>query len=154
MEKAGYIQKMEKEIRNQNKAKEIKFKEQRFFPFLGMFKLYFPVDENSIFVFEDTIYTNTKPEDLPYDLIAHEKRHMEQQQKIGAKLWIEKYLEDVEFRFKQEIDAYRTQLKAVRKTKDREEYAHILVECANNLSSGLYSEGVSYQAAMKILAKV
>ena len=126
----------------------VKIEKQDNFPYLQEYRQNFPIDENTIFVFEDKIYTNN---DLPYDIIIHEIEHLRQQKKIGAKKWIDKYIEDPRFRLEQEIGAYKAQLKEVKKIGDREEYAHILIECATNISSKLYNNIITYQESLKLL---
>jgi hypothetical protein len=122
---------------------------QRAFPYYLKFAAHFPITESTIFVFEDTIYTNNP---IPYDIMFHERIHLAQQKKHGAKNWINNYIKDKQFRLAQEVEAYREQLKFVLKeTKDRQEYAHILTESATNLSSPLYGSLISYPEAIKIL---
>jgi len=127
---------------------EVKIKPQIEFPYYKEYLLRFPIDENTIFVFKDTIFTNNE---ISYDILAHEGKHLAQQNKIGAKKWIKRYLKEDSFRLIQEIEAYRHQLKTVRKTGDRQEYAHILIECAMNISSKLYGNIITYQEALKLL---
>ena len=115
----------------------VKFKKQKEFPFIKKFKKKFPITEDTIFIYKDIIYTNNE---LPYDVLAHEVQHLKQMKRIGAKKWINKYLTNKKFRFNQEIEAYKIQMLMAKKTGDREEYNHILIECANNLSSGLYGK--------------
>jgi len=126
----------------------MEIKKQKHFPYLNNYRQKFPIDDNTIFVFEDTVYTNNK---MSYDIVAHEFHHLIQQSRIGAKEWINRYLEDKDFRLEQEIDAYKEQLSVVRKMNDRQEYAHILAECGRNLSSPLYGNLITYQEAIKIL---
>ena len=124
-------------------------KPQRQFPYYLKYAAHFPITPNTIFVFKNTIYTDNE---MPYDINYHENIHILQQNKIGAKKWINNYIKDKDFRLAQETEAYRAQLKFVLKeTKDRKEYANILVECASNLSSPLYGKLVSYPEAIKIL---
>lgn len=90
---------------------------------------------------------------MPYDILAHEIRHLQQQQQIGAKEWVKKFLADGKFRLTMELDAIKAQLQAVKKTNDRQEYAHILQECAQTISSSLYGNIIKYLEVLKILKK-
>jgi len=126
----------------------VKIEKQYKFPYIEEFERKFPITEDTIFIFKDTIYANNE---MPYDILEHEIQHLKQQMKIGAKKWIRLYLTDREFRLKMELDAYKAQMKIVKKTNDKEEYAHILMENANNISSKLYGELITYQEAIKLL---
>jgi hypothetical protein len=125
-----------------------KIKKQLYFPYYENYKRKFPITDKTIFVFEDTIYTNYE---MSYDIYFHELKHLDRMNKIGANKWIMAYLQNKDFRLEEELVAYRYQLKKVREQNDREEYAHILIECANNLSSPLYGNLVSYSEAIGLL---
>ncbi len=127
---------------------DVKIEIQRNFPFLKEYKEQFPITEGTIFVYKDTIYTNNE---LPYDVMLHEFKHLQQQAKIGAKKWIRQYLKSNKFRLEQELDAYKFQLSKVKETGDKDEYAHILIECCQNISSDLYGGIITYQEAIKLL---
>ena len=59
------------------------------------------------FTFFGNIYFKEKNIDnIPINLIAHEKKHLKQQEN-GYLKWIIKYLFSREFRYKQEMEAYR-----------------------------------------------
>jgi hypothetical protein len=126
-------------------------KPQKDFPFYTEYERNFPITADTIFVFKDTIFADNE---IPYDVFYHELKHLEQQNRIGPKKWIKKYIKDKDFRLEQEIEAYRHQLKTVKKTGDRQEYANILVECAKNISSPLYNNIISYRKALKLLVEV
>jgi len=112
-------------------------KPQEEFPYLNSYRLKFPITEDTVFVYDNNIYANNE---LPYDIMAHEITHINQQNKIGAKKWIKNYLKDSNFRLQQELEAYKAQLKTVKNTGDREEYNQILIESSRNISSTLYGE--------------
>lgn len=128
------------------KSMSVKFKKQKHFPYLQEFKQNFPITENTIFVFDDTIYADSP---LPDDIIIHEIAHLKSQQKIGAKKWIQNYILDEEFRLEEELIAYKAQLKAVKELGDRQEYAQILIECSRNISSNLYGNLITKQEFIK-----
>jgi len=118
------------------------------FPFYKSFKKKFPISKDTIFVFKDTIYADNK---LPYDVMAHEFKHIDQQRRMGSKKWIRLYLKDKNFRFKQELEAYQFQMETVKDTGHKEDYENILKECAENISSELYGGLISYEEAIKLL---
>lgn len=131
------------------KIKDIKFRKQKEFPYLNTFKNQFPVTDDNIFVFKDTIY-HDNPEEIPYDVVLHEMRHMKQQKEIGAITWVELYLSNADFRLKMEIDAYRHQLREVKKltNNDREEINNIRNEIIQNLTCGMYGKKLTFQEAI------
>ena len=124
----------------------VTIKKQNKFPYLSQFKDKFPFTDVTIFVFDKTIYSNNE---IPYDIIHHELQHLRQQQRIGAKNWILRYLDDKKFRLEQELEAYVIQLKEVKKMNDPNELFNILDECANNISSKLYGSMITKKRAME-----
>ena len=121
------------------------FKKQASFPFLEEFKI-FPINEDTIFVYKDTIYGNSK--ELPPDILVHEEYHNNRQKKYGPEKWIKKYLNDDKFRLSEEISAYRVQIKSIKIKEFQEE---CLKECASNLSGPLYGEIINYKKAFNLL---
>jgi len=66
-------------------------------------------ESNVIFTYEDTISTSSG--EMSEDLIAHEQTHIRQQAEMGADVWWKRYLEDDQFRYEQELEAYQNQYK-------------------------------------------
>ena len=120
-------------------------KPQKDFPLLDKYKERFAVTENTIFAYDNEIYSNSP---LPNHLIVHEEEHHKQQERDGLDYWVENYLNNNEYRLQQEIEAYRAQLKSV---KDRNTRYKLQIECAKNLSSDLYGDIISYSEAMKAI---
>lgn len=61
-----------------------------------------------IFAYGDTIhYPSFHP--LPRQLIVHEEVHGERQRAMGVEAWWRKYIDDVEFRFNEELIAHRAE---------------------------------------------
>ena len=130
----------------------VQIKKQNRFPYIQEYKKRFPITKDTIFVYKDTIYTDKKEEEFYYDVVHHEIRHLHQQKEHGADNWINRYINEPEFRLEQEVDAYRYQLKKVLKTtNDKGEYLNILTECITNLSSPLYGNIISYAEAERLL---
>lgn len=91
---------------------------------------------------------NSVEPDLKYiALIEHEKVHLEQQQN-GVLIYLIKYILFPQFRYKQELVAYRTQIKYLKAHKipvDIDKFAKIL-------SSWIYLKCVSFKQAKQDLA--
>ena len=76
--------------------------------------------------------------------------HLKQQQKIGADIWIEKYLKDPKFRLEQEIEAYKVQLINIKDRNKRFITKNILI---NILSGAQYGNMVSKEEVNKLLTE-
>jgi len=120
-------------------------KEQKHFPLLERFKQHFKVTKDTIFAYDDVIYTNKL---LTPDLLAHELQHLIQQKEAGLDNWVEGYINDPMFRLQMELDSYQTQLNSI---KDRNLRARVRNKSALTLSSGLYGNIISYQDALRKL---
>ena len=130
---------------------DIKFKLQKHFPYLEIFRKKLPINDQTIFVYIDTIYSNMNKKDWDkyYDILFHEIRHLHQGNEIGFEKWILNYLQDDNFRLKMELDAYLYQLRKVKEIGDNEELMNITTECITNISSPLYGNMISYKDAEK-----
>lgn len=123
------------------------FDKQENFPLLDKFKQHFDIKKNVVFAYDGVIYTNYPLSD---DLVVHESTHHRQQERDGLDYWVENYLNNNEYRLKQEIEAYQTQLRSI---KDRN-YKHLMkMKCAKDLSSSLYGNIITYNDAIRILEK-
>ncbi len=120
-------------------------KPQKEFPLLERYKEKFNVTYNTIFAYDNVIYSNNE---LPHDLIIHEMTHHKQQEKYGLDNWVEQYLNNNFFRLKMEVEAYLAQCRSV---KDRELRNKIRMESARNLSSSLYGDIIEYDEAFRLL---
>lgn len=89
-----------------------------------------------IFTYGDTIYNPSKI-DIPPDLMVHEEVHMRQQKNDPDKWW-NQYLSDPDFRFKQELEAYRAQYKFAKEFYGRKQLRSLLDHIANTLSGPIY----------------
>lgn len=115
------------------------------FPLLEEYRKHFKITDGTIFAYDNCIYTN---HDLPHDLLIHELTHLEQQKRDGLHYWVTNYLNDTNYRLKQESEAYKRQLESI---KDRNWRAKIRMESATNLSSDLYGNIISFQEALNML---
>jgi len=99
-------------------------------------------DDNTVFAYGRTYYV---PSGIPLtpDLALHEATHtMQQGEDVDG--WWDRYFEDVNFRFEQELEAYRTQYKCLKNVvKDRNNLARQARLLAVTLSGPLYGKLVS-----------
>lgn len=123
----------------------ITYRPQNEFPLMEEYKKKFDVTEDTIFALFPHIYTNGI---LPPDIVVHEFKHLEQQQKIGVKEWVYDFLEYPAKRLEFEVSAYREQLKSI---KDRNQRDKRRRESAKNLSSSLYANLCDYRTAFDLL---
>lgn len=104
--------------------------------------------ESAMFCYGDTIHNPSKnPIDLA--LMVHEGTHQIQQDG-KPKEWWGRYLKEPEFRFKQELEAYRTQYRVYEQTiKNRDQLALRVHNMAKDLSGAMYGNIISYPQAVK-----
>ncbi len=126
------------------KEKTLKIQPHKDFPLLEKYKAVFPVNENTAFPYNHVIYTD-KPESITPDLLIHEEVHFKQQDEIGLDTWIDNYFNDIAFRIKMELEAYKAQIKYFKDDKNTQDM--IRVECAKALSSNLYGNVLTYKEA-------
>ena len=114
------------------------------FRLLKQYKQHFPVNDKTVFAYNDIIYSNYT---LPPDLIVHEQTHFKQQKKYGLLNWVKRYLNDKNFRLEMEKEAYISQLESIEEKGLREA---VKKDCITALSSGLYGK-ISKERAEKLL---
>ena len=110
----------------------------------------------TVFTYGDTLY-NPFGADLSKDLIAHEEQHAKQQShdETCAKLWWRRYIDDVDFRIEQELEAYGAQYQCTcRILKDRNKRAKKLWELATIFSGPMYGNVIDHAAAMSRIRTV
>lgn len=108
--------------------------------------------EETWLTFGKTIWT---PGGITADLIIHEQVHISQQKNcIRAVWWWIKYLRDPEFRYLQEVPAYRAQYQFIAGgTKDRNLKFKIRCDIAKIMASEQYGKMVGFNRAMQDLEK-
>lgn len=86
---------------------------------------------------------------IPKDLLEHELIHVRQQtEDMPKSKWWDEYLSNPEFRYKQELEAYRRQLEFLGGIiKDRNRLHQIRVQIAQILSGDLYGNVRKYSQA-------
>ena len=118
------------------------------FPLLERYKARFKgITGHTIFAYSPDIYTDYK---LTSDLLIHENVHLKQQEEMGLDNWVEKFLNDDEFRLKVELEAYRKQLQSILDSGKRHKMTLI---CAEHLSSDMYGNIISLSEAFDALVK-
>lgn len=111
----------------------------------------FPINKNTVFTYGDTIYAPGVEFSLPNDLVVHEETHM-RQQGDNPEAWWDKYISDVQFRYSQEVEAYRNQYRAYCKVvKDRNRRFSFLVTIARDLSGPLYGRIIDFYQATQMI---
>ena len=115
------------------------------FPLYSEYEKFFELNDDTIFAYNNTIYTSNE---LPDHLLEHEKTHLRQQNTIGSDNWVVQYLRDTKFRLGQEVEAYKNQLKAV---KDRNAKAKLKVDVIRALCSPLYGNMVAAEDAKLLI---
>jgi len=92
-----------------------------------------------IFTVNDTIYVDKGK--LSADLFEHESTHVKQQNEMGWKEWWKEYFKNEDFRYSQELEAYRNQYAFIkRNVKDRNKVAKYLDYFASDLSGAMYGK--------------
>ncbi len=87
------------------------------------------------------------------ELMAHEETHMVQQGNDPDSWW-DKYLKDPDFRLKQELEAYRNQIKEFRSipsNRSREKVFFYIRNIALSLSGPTYGGIINYEKAFQLL---
>lgn len=110
--------------------------------------------ETAVYTYAPDIYAPNGT-DLSPDCVIHESTHIKQQNEIGgAAIWWDKYLSDPEFRYAQELEAYRAQFAFVKaRTKDRNARARALTFMAGSLAGKMYGSIVRFQEAYQLIQK-
>lgn len=92
--------------------------------------------------------------DLPDFKVAHESVHLKQQEAIGVNEWWKKYFDDVKFRLKQEVEAYRAEWHFVQENvSDKNRQFALLFRMCKDLSSPMYGGICTYSKAKDLITK-
>lgn len=92
--------------------------------------------------------------ELPPDLVAHEEVHVAQQRMFGPEAWWTTYIEDPDFRLRQEVEAYRAQVKYLNdhtELMSRNERRYRIRNMAIDLNSHVYGFVVNFEEALKLI---
>jgi len=121
-------------------------------PIWDKLKEVFPnADEDKVAVtYGDKIYCK---DDMTEDLLAHELVHVKQQTEMGRDIWWDRYLNDPQFVYEMELEAYRKQLQVLKKKyKDRNKQYRLKLAIAQILSGPLYNKIKTKYTALTDLA--
>ena len=90
---------------------------------------------------------------IPEEILEHEKVHVWQQTiRMSKEEWWDKWLNDLEFRYEQELEGYRTQVAVVKeRTKDRNRVFSYKVAIAKVLSGPMYGSIMSFNRVLRDL---
>lgn len=113
----------------------------------------FPLTGNEIFAYDGVIY-HPGTGHLTAPLIAHEQVHFRQQEAFGgASQWWDKYLEDAEFRYQEELEAHREELRIfVKLTRRRDAHWKYARQLGERLASPVY--GVRHRNIWNITREI
>lgn len=106
---------------------------------------------NIVFAYGDKLYVpGGKSVNVDKHLLIHEETHQWQQKDIGVEEWWDKYLKDPNFRFIQEVEAYRNQYRSmgVLSLKNRIGY---LDHIATDLSGEMYGNLLTKEDAIRVI---
>jgi tagatose-1,6-bisphosphate aldolase len=111
-------------------------------------------DHGVMFAYDGNIY-NPSGNVIPPALISHEEVHILRQAGVGAQYWWDKYINDSEFRYNEELLAHVAEFKTQRVSNDRNFGARLMMYTALRLVAPLYNYQPprSLQEAMKDLRR-
>lgn len=104
-------------------------------------------DRGIIITYGDTVYCKNN---IPDHLEVHEATHIEQQRKYGVEEWWNRYFIDDEFRFSQEIEAYKNQVAFIRGNYNRQQRRSLEKQICKSMSR-LYGGMCTKEEAKEIL---
>lgn len=111
-------------------------------PNIDTIRDHFPLTGNEIFAYDGVIY-HPGSGHLTAPLIAHEQVHFRQQEEVGgAAQWWDLYIKNPEFRFDQELEAHREELRVFCKlTRRRDAQWKYAAQLGYRLASPVYGVG-------------
>ncbi|HEC32912.1 MAG TPA: hypothetical protein ENI63_01470 [Candidatus Kaiserbacteria bacterium] len=114
-------------------------------PNIEKIRAVFPLHKGIIFTYGDTLYNPDRGK-IDEALMKHEETHTRQQ---GDDIdgWWEKYFVDVDFRMKQELEAYQNQYKYAVENYSRNMRRVLLKVISKDLSSAMYGNIISEEEA-------
>lgn len=109
----------------------------------------------TVFTYGHVIY-NPSGGVVPTDVVIHEQVHERQQEGfLGPWRWWRKFIKSPQFRYEQELEAYRVQYQWMRaRLGDREKLVRYLSALAGCLSGEMYGSIVSYSEAMQLIKEI
>ena len=114
-------------------------------PNIEELKKHFPMEPGVIFAYKGKIYNPFNIE-ITLDLMIHEATHFEQQGE-DTEGWYEKYINDKQFRFEQELQAYAAQYEFLETVVNNKILKTKLFTMAELLSGPLYGNMIPFEKA-------
>lgn len=108
-------------------------------------------DPNIVFTYGDKLYAPGSPP-IDVHLLRHEETHERQQSAMGVEAWWDRYLSDANFRYEQELEAYRNQYRSMA-TLPLHHRLGYLSHMAKSLAGKMYGEIVNYDEAKDAITK-
>lgn len=106
--------------------------------------------ENGIIITYDGV-VHTMSGELASDVAVHEAVHIEQQNQYDPDVWLDKYIDDADFRLKVELEAYRAQAKYLRETIKNRELLHQRIHWICRCLVNNYGFNLTYEEATKLI---
>lgn len=124
----------------------------QFPPNFDFIRAHFPMaGKRTVFAMGDKIYVPSGIKLSPA-IYAHELVHCDRQLKLGVETWWQKYVEDVNFRYWEELLAHRTEYrKLIENNPGRPMRRAHLAETAKKLSHKLYGPMITFDKAKKAI---
>jgi len=94
---------------------------------------------------------NPAGNDIPPELLAHEKMHIWQQSTTTAVIWWEKYISDKIFRLSQELQAHRAEYNYLIENGNRNDRRKAMKTISNRLAGPLYNYMIKPAEAKKLI---
>lgn len=104
---------------------------------------------DAVFPFGDKLY-NPSGAEIPADIQYHEACHQKRQKEIGINIWWTKWINDKDFRLKEELIAFKGQLIFIKATYPAAAVKEALDEMAENLSKN-YNLNISTHKAHSLI---
>lgn len=122
-------------------------------PNIEELRKHFTLKDSIVFTYGNKLY-NPGHGNIDVHLMIHEQTHSRQQAKyLTPAEWWGKYIKDPQFRLSQELEAYRNQYRSFIVGKDRNRTFLFLHGIAQDLSSGMYGNAISYDKAKELIKK-
>lgn len=111
----------------------------------------FGVDWNSGIVVAWKGKIHTKVGKVSDHIYVHEQVHLKQQEKYSPDDYLDKYIEDIEFRFQMELEAFQAEIAYIREFYKKAIVEDKIDKICRTLSSSIYGNIISYEEIKKIL---
>ena len=118
-------------------------------PNIAKIKTFAEIFPGVVFTYGNIIYNPFNVE-IQSDLMVHEQVHMNQQGEFPEEWW-NRYCRDIDFRLRQEVEAYGEQYLFIKKHVGTKRMKSVLFKMADALSSALYGKIIDFQKAEQLI---